>query len=122
MSEDNTKNLIHPLTTRLVNEMKEITDALKRNDYVAALRGMRGVCITIEEKDRDKQLYTKILREGNQARGTESNRQYQRHLVSSAHAYWKWADQLNQLLYDRGYYSGDKFGAFHDPSGGRKSQ
>jgi len=110
MSErEDTKGLIHPITADLVSLVKETNTALRKKEYINALGFMRSICITMEAKDRDPDLFDKISKEENQAQGTESSRQYRRHLTSSAHTYWKWADQLNQRLYDKGYYSMEKF-------------
>ena len=110
MSErENTKGLIHPITVDLVSLVKETNTALRKKENINALGFMRSICITMEAKDRDPDLFGKISKEENQACGTESSKQYRRHLTSSAHTYWKWADQLNQRLYDRGYYSMEKF-------------
>lgn len=110
MSESDTgKNLIHPVTQELVALMKETNRALRKKEYIEALGFMRSINVTMDATDRDPELFDKISKEENQASGTESSRQYNRHLTSSAHTYWKWADQLNQRLHQRGYYTGQKF-------------
>ncbi len=60
---------------------------------------MRVILGDIREEDAPEGLYEKIMKEENQARGTESNRQYRRHLISSAHTYWKWAREIVQVLW-----------------------
>ena len=82
---------------------------------------MRGAMSFMEAKDRDKKLFEMVSTQEAKIMNTVSNKQIRRSLRMSAPAYWRWFDQLNQLLYAKGYYSMEKWAGFHDPSKGRKS-
>ena len=101
----------HPEIGSLVRAKDQMIDNLKKKNYIGALSDMRGLLIEIKESDvEDKKLFDNVGKEENQARGTESNRQYNRHLETSAHTYWKWAHQIIQILWDKGYLSDKKYG------------
>ena len=100
----------HPEIGSLVRAKDQMIDNLKKKNYIGALSDMRGLLIEIKESDvEDKKLFDNVGKEENQARGTESNRQYNRHLETSAHTYWKWAHQIIQILWDKGYLSDNKY-------------
>ena len=100
----------HPEIGSLVRAKDQMILNLKNKNYVQALSDMRGLLIDIKRADiEDKQLISKVMKEENQARNTESNRQYRRHLESSAHTYWNWAHDIIQILWDKGYLLDKKY-------------
>lgn len=121
MSEKDDKQLIHPVTAAIVRHMERANLLLQQEKYVEALKAMRGVCVTMDQIDVPDALYTKIRQEPYKIQSTESARQARRHASSSAAAYWKWYRELNQIGYDAGYYTMQKWPGFHDPAEGRKS-
>ena len=122
MSEkESEKQLIHPVTAKIVNHMDRANLLLQQTKYVESLKAMRGVIAFMDQKDVPDQLHTKIRQEPYKIQSSESNRQRERHATTSEAAYWKWYIELDQVLYDKGYYTMEKFGKFHDPSKGRKS-
>jgi len=116
------KDLIHPVTAAIVKNMERANLLLQQEKYVESLKAMRGVIAFMDQKDVPDALHTKIRQEPYKILSSESNRQRVRHATTAAPAYWKWYIELDEVLYDKGYYTMEKFGKFHDPSQGRKSQ
>jgi len=89
----------HPEIGSLVRAKDEMWSRLRQEDYIGALRMMRAILSDIRQDDVPDDLFDKIMKEENQAQGTESSKQYRRHLTSSAHTYWKWAREIVQILW-----------------------
>jgi len=99
----------HPEIGSLVRAKDEMWSYLEKQDYVSALRKMTTILSDMKADDVPKELFDKVFKEENQAQGTESSRQYRRHLVTSAPTYRKWARQIVQILWDKGYLSDKKY-------------
>jgi len=100
----------HPEIGSLVRAKDEMWRYLEEQNYIMTLRKMSTILSDIKKDDVPQELFDKVFKEENQAQGTESNRQYQRHLKTSAPAYRKWARQIVQILWDKGYLSDKKYG------------
>lgn len=115
------KGIVHPLTTLLIRKVDEATAHLEGFRFLEALRCMDSILSIMDKADVPQELHVKIRQQPNRVASFDE-RQKREFIRGAAHAYRGWLDEVIQTLYSGGYFSGTKFGLFHDPSKGKRSQ
>ena len=100
----------HPEIGSLVRAKDEMWKYIEDEDYIRALRKMFTILSDIKKEDVPDELFDKVFKEEAKVRNTESNKQIKRSLRTAAPTYRKWARQIVQILWDKGYLSDKKYG------------
>ena len=130
MSESTT--LIHPATQAILNRISMVEEHMEFDRFTSAFEVMEYIVYSMEPSDRGiKYTYVsglqrsiiECLNNEEKAHRTERSRtQLSKRVRERRFIYREWLKVIVTQLHNKGYLDGSKFGAFHNPARGRKSE
>jgi len=129
---DESTNLIHPATQAILNRIAVVEKYMEEGKFIPAFEVMEYTVYAMDPSDRDiKYTYVSGLQRSiiECLNNEEKAHRAERSITKLAHRvrerryiYREWLKIIVTQLHNKGYLDGSKFGAFHNPARGRKSE
>lgn len=102
--------------------MDRASRCLQAHHFIEAVECLHGVVNFMEKPDRPTEIYEALRKEANYLRSIPYPSRREEYLSRAKVRYWDWHAEIQQRLFEKGYLNQEKWGGFHDPSGGQRSR